>query len=231
MKHIHKYLVSPGADLVICDEGHTLKTEKSNLSKSVAQIETRRRIVLTGTPMQNNLEEYYTMVSFIKPNLLGTLTQFRNRFVNPIYNGQHKDSTDADVRLMKQRAHVLHNMLDNCVQRKDYSVLKEQLPPRHDYVLSVRLSSKQIQLYRGYLRSRDLENDLNSNLFTDFSELLRICTHPWAIKMNEMRGKSCNDAWWSGFFDENMKFEVEMGGKFVLLKKILQHCERVGDKL
>lgn len=96
---VKKCLVSPGADLVICDEGHTLKTEKTNLSKSVNQVETRRRIVLTGTPLQNNLTEYYCMVSFVKPNLLGTLNQFKNRFVNPILNGQHKDSTESDVRL------------------------------------------------------------------------------------------------------------------------------------
>lgn len=98
MRDVNKCLLSPGADLVVCDEGHTLKNENSHMSKSVNQVETRRRVVLTGTPLQNNLNEYYCMVSFVKPNLLGTLTQFKNRFVNPINNGQHKDSTEADVR-------------------------------------------------------------------------------------------------------------------------------------
>lgn len=195
MRDIHKCLLSPGADLVVCDEGHTLKTEKTNLSKSVNQVETRRRIVLTGTPLQNNLAEYYCMVSFVKPNLLGTLVQFKNRFVNPINNGQHKDSTEADVRVMKKRAHVLHNMLDHCVQRKDYSVIKDQLPPKREYVLSVRLSSKQVELYRAYLRSRNLEHGykaekgrcVGAQLFADFHELSRVSTHPWAIKINETR--------------------------------------------
>lgn len=100
MNNIRKCLLSPGADLVVCDEGHMLKSEKTNLSKSVYQVETRRRVVLTGTPLQNNLVEYHCMVSFVKPNLLGTLAEFKNRFVNPINNGQHKDSTEADVRFV-----------------------------------------------------------------------------------------------------------------------------------
>lgn len=60
------------------------------------------------------------MVSFVKPNLLGSRKEFCNRFVNPITNGQHADSTSYDVKLMKRRAHVLHKMLSGCVQVKIY---------------------------------------------------------------------------------------------------------------
>lgn len=58
----------------------------------------------------------YTMVNFVKPNLLGTHREFTNRFANPISNGQHSDSTPTDVRVMKQRAHVLHEILTSAVQ-------------------------------------------------------------------------------------------------------------------
>ena len=58
----------------------------------------------------------HCMVSFVKPNLLGTRREFGNRFINPITNGQHADSTPRDVKLMKRRAHVLHEMLAGCVQ-------------------------------------------------------------------------------------------------------------------
>ena len=62
------------------------------------------------------------MVSFVKPNLLGTRKEFTNTFVNPIQNGQCADSTELDVQLMKQRCHVLHKMLAGCVQVSSRSV-------------------------------------------------------------------------------------------------------------
>ena len=55
------------------------------------------------------------MVDFVKPSLLGTRKEFMNRFVNPITNGQHKDSTSYDVKLMKKRSHILHDLLSGCV--------------------------------------------------------------------------------------------------------------------
>jgi transcriptional regulator ATRX len=193
-KYSDKYqnYLTEKADLVICDEGHFLKSDKSSLSKCVSQVKTKRRIVLTGTPLQNNLLEYYCMVSFVKPKLLGTEREFRNRFVNPINNGQHSDSTESDVKLMKKRAHILHNTLDGCVQRKDYLVIQSLLPKKREYVLNIRLSDKQIELYRAYLKTNGVDGIAKikgAKLFTDFSNISRIISHPWTLMLNEDRIK------------------------------------------
>ena len=58
----------------------------------------------------------YVMVSFVKPQLLGTKKEFPNLFMNPMRNGQCSNSTPVDVKVMKQRCHVLHETLSGSVQ-------------------------------------------------------------------------------------------------------------------
>ncbi|XP_076811067.1 uncharacterized protein LOC143453580 isoform X2 [Clavelina lepadiformis] len=182
-------LQDPGPDIVVCDEGHMIKNDKTDLSMLTSKIKTRRRIVLTGTPLQNNLKEYHCMVSFVKPRLLGSKAEFSNRFVNPILNGQHVDSTRHDVDVMKKRSHVLHELLSGCVQRKDVSCLARHLQPKHEYVVFVRLSPLQVRLYETYLVAHKC-NDLSSRkgcLFQDFINLLHVTSHPRVLQLAKLR--------------------------------------------
>lgn len=141
---VYNCLLTRGAtDLVICDEGHMIKNQKSTTSLAVNKIETDRRIILTGTPIQNNLKECefrtaltclldneltlslssltdYSMVNFIKPSFLGTEKEFNNLYGNPIKSGQHKDSSKQEIKVMKQRSYVLHNKLSKFVQVSYY---------------------------------------------------------------------------------------------------------------
>ncbi|XP_051513971.1 transcriptional regulator ATRX-like isoform X1 [Myxocyprinus asiaticus] len=200
-----KTLVDPGPDFVICDEGHVLKNEASAVSKAMNSIRTRRRVILTGTPLQNNLIEYHCMVNFIKENLLGSVKEFRNRFINPIQNGQCADSTLTDVRVMKKRAHILYEMLAGCVQRRDYTALTKFLPPKHEYVLAIRLTPIQCKLYRYYLEhftgvGSALEGGrgrAGTKLFQDFQMLSRIWTHPWCLQLDYISKEN------KGYFDED----------------------------
>ncbi|XP_073717334.1 ATRX chromatin remodeler, like [Misgurnus anguillicaudatus] len=179
-------LLNPGPDLVVCDEGHILRNAESRISKAMQAIRTRRRIILTGTPLQNNLVEYHCMVNFIKENLLGSLKEFRNRFVNPIQNGQCADSTPADVRLMKNRSHVLHELMSGFIQRRAYSVLKSCLPPKCEYVLFIRMTPLQCQLYKHYLQTFVGKGAGVKNLFQDLHILSLIWTHPWCLKLSHL---------------------------------------------
>jgi SNF2-related domain len=63
---IKQCLLKPGPDILICDEGHLLKNAETERVKAISSIQTRRRVLLTGSPLQNNLTEYYVMVDFVR---------------------------------------------------------------------------------------------------------------------------------------------------------------------
>lgn len=175
-------LVDPGPDLVICDEGHRIKNSHAGISQTLKNLKTRRRIVLTGYPLQNNLMEYWCMVDFVRPNFLGTKVEFGNMFDRPITNGQCADSTPSDVTLMRYRAHVLHSLLEGFVQRRNHKVLRLALPPKEEWVLMIKMSQTQRVLYKAYMDNlqQEMASSMGScmNPIKAFSVCCKIWNHP-----------------------------------------------------
>ncbi|XP_047441573.1 helicase ARIP4-like isoform X2 [Mugil cephalus] len=181
LKGIEKALARPGPDVVICDEGHRIKNCHASTSQALKNIRTRRRVVLTGYPLQNNLIEYWCMVDFVRPDFLGTRQEFSNMFERPILNGQCVDSTPQDVQLMRYRSHVLHSLLEGFVQRRGHDVLKDQLPSKEEHVILVRLSPLQRALYTEFMnRFREAGNSgwLSLNPLKAFCVCCKIWNHP-----------------------------------------------------
>ncbi|XP_039295723.1 LOW QUALITY PROTEIN: uncharacterized protein LOC111049654 [Nilaparvata lugens] len=177
LEEMHTALVKPGPDLIICDEGHRIKNSHASISQALKQIRSKRRVVLTGYPLQNNLLEYWCMVDFVRPNYLGTKTEFSNMFERPIQNGQCIDSTPQDIRLMRYRAHVLHSLLEGFVQRRSHSVLTNTLPQKEEYVLLIRMTPFQRKLYDTFMnevvRTKAVPNPLKA-----FAVCCKIWNHP-----------------------------------------------------
>ncbi|KAM4587679.1 helicase ARIP4 [Odontesthes bonariensis] len=181
MKGIEKAIARPGPDVVICDEGHRIKNYHASTSQALKNIRSRRRVVLTGYPLQNNLIEYWCMVDFVRPDFLGTRQEFSNMFERPILNGQCVDSTPQDVRLMRYRSHVLHSLLEGFVQRRGHDVLRDQLPTKEEHVIMVRLSPVQRALYTEFMkRFREAGNSgwLGLNPLKAFCVCCKIWNHP-----------------------------------------------------
>ncbi|XP_072223994.1 helicase ARIP4-like isoform X2 [Leuresthes tenuis] len=181
LKGVEKALAHPGPDVVICDEGHRIKNCHASTSQALKSIQTRRRVVLTGYPLQNNLIEYWCMVDFVRPDFLGTRQEFSNMFERPILNGQCVDSTPQDVQLMRYRSHVLHSLLEGFVQRRGHDVLRDQLPSKEEHVILVRLSPLQRALYTEFMnRFREAGNTgwLSLNPLKAFCVCCKIWNHP-----------------------------------------------------
>ncbi|XP_031636491.1 uncharacterized protein LOC116349266 isoform X4 [Contarinia nasturtii] len=177
LDEMHAALVKPGPDLVVCDEGHRIKNSHASISVALKQIRSKRRIVLTGYPLQNNLLEYWCMVDFVRPNYLGTKTEFSNMFERPIQNGQCIDSTPQDIKLMRYRAHVLHSLLLGFVQRRSHVVLQNSLPQKEEFVILVRMTPFQRKLYDVFMnevvRTKAVPNPLKA-----FAVCCKIWNHP-----------------------------------------------------
>lgn len=128
---IRQFLVSPGPDLVIADEAHYIKNPGSKTHMAIDSIRTKRRVALTGTPLQNNLREYYYMVNWVRHGFLDSWAVFQRMYVVPIVSGQSKNATEEDLLIrMKKRAHVLHKKLKTIVNRVDMTQLERELPVR-----------------------------------------------------------------------------------------------------
>ncbi|CAE1328762.1 RAD54L2 [Acanthosepion pharaonis] len=196
---IQKALVNPGPDLIVCDEGHRIKNSLSGVAQSLKNIRTKRRVVLTGYPLQNNLLEYWCMVDFVRPNYLGTKAEFCNMFERPIMNGQCVDSTREDVTLMRYRAHVLHSLLQGFIQRRGHSVLQYSLPPKQEHVFNIRMSDVQRKLYKKFMECiSDCEMGMwaSYNPLKAFSTCCKIWNHPdvmWRVIQQQKSLAEDND--------------------------------------
>ncbi|XP_046840398.1 helicase ARIP4-like isoform X3 [Xenia sp. Carnegie-2017] len=230
---IQSSLCKPGPDLIVCDEGHRIKNSQANTSQALKKVHTRRRVVLTGYPLQNNLMEYWCMVDFVRPNFLGTKHEFSNMFERPIINGQCVDSTASDIKLMRFRAHVLHSLLEGFVQRRSEAVLTKTLPEKDEYVIPIRMTSIQTSLYKAFVSS--VKNYLGFiNPIRAFSMSIKIWNHP-DILHNHLESKkeaNTNDSSMvCNLLDEYETGVLQNGAKMVVLVEIIEKSVQLGDKI
>ncbi|XP_050224563.1 protein CHROMATIN REMODELING 20 isoform X2 [Mercurialis annua] len=214
-----------GPDILVCDEAHIIKNTRAETTQALKQVKCQRRIALTGSPLQNNLMEYYCMVDFVREGFLGDSHEFRNRFQNPIENGQHTNSTANDVKIMNQRSHILYEQLKGFVQRMDMSVVKKDLPPKTVYVIAVKLSPLQRKLYKKFLDVHGFTKGIVSNekirksFFAGYQALAQIWNHPGILQLRKDKDHITHDETIENFIadesssDENVDYNTVIGEK------------------
>lgn len=122
------------ADIVIADEAQCIKNWKSKAAIALYLFRTARRIAITGSPLNNNLEEYYSIISWACPNFLGPIKEFRSIYVSPITRGLYNDSLDKDYRKALVQLRKLERILQPKVHRAGWEGIPD-MPRKTEFML------------------------------------------------------------------------------------------------
>lgn len=215
---------------MIIDEGHRMKNTNSKLSATIQQYySTRFRLILTGTPLQNNLAELWAMLNFVLPNIFKSAKTFDEWFNTPFANtgGQDKMELTEEEQILVIRR--LHKVLRPFLLRRLKSDVEKDLPDKTEKVIKCKFSALQARLYKqmvthqkivvsdgkgGKTGARGLSNMI--------MQLRKLCNHPFVFDEveNQMNPANVsNDLLW------------RTAGKFELLDRILPKYKATGHRV
>ncbi|KAI0417612.1 hypothetical protein F5X98DRAFT_136713 [Xylaria grammica] len=236
-------------NIVVADEAHMMKNPKAKTHVAAANFRTLSRVALTGSPLANNVEEYYAMINWVAPNYLGDIREFRNQYANPINQGLHADSTASDRRRALRMLRVLKSEVSPKVSRITIAVLKHDIPRKTEFVITVPLTPIQRQAYEMFIQYHSNGNS-DSNKVPVFAthDLGLICASPsiFLEKLKETKntGNNSTDKAESVTLPQQLisdemallrnaergaKDEFALSWKVPILLEILSQCKKLGD--
>ncbi|XP_038152187.1 DNA excision repair protein ERCC-6 [Cyprinodon tularosa] len=167
---------------VILDEGHKIRNPNAGVTVACKQFRTPHRFILSGSPMQNNLKELWSLFDFVFPGKLGTLPVFMEQFSVPITMGGYSNASPVQVQTAFKCACVLRDTINPYLLRrmKDDVKANLSLPDKNEQVLFCRLTEEQRQVYQSFLDSKEVYQILNGDMqvFPGLIALRKICNHP-----------------------------------------------------
>ncbi|XVF35658.1 hypothetical protein REPUB_Repub18cG0165100 [Reevesia pubescens] len=198
-------------DCMIVDEGHRLKNKDSKLFLSLKQYTSNHRTLLTGTPLQNNLDELFMLMHFLDAGKFGSLEEFQEEF---------KDISQ------EEQISRLHKMLAPHLLRRVKKDVMKELPPKKELILRVELSSKQKEYYKAIL-TRNYQiltrrGGAQISLINVVMELRKLCCHPYMLEGVEPDLEDANEAY---------KQFLESSGKLQLLDKMMVKLKEQGHRV
>ncbi|KAK4038614.1 SNF2 family N-terminal domain-containing protein [Parachaetomium inaequale] len=171
---------------MILDEAHNIKNFKSQRWQTLLGFNTHSRLLLTGTPLQNNLTELWSLLYFLAPPENGEggfvdLKEFHNWFSRPesqiLESGREQLDDEARAIISK-----LHKVLRPYLLRRLKADVEKQMPAKYEHVEFCRLSKRQRELYDGFLSRADTRETLNSgnymSIINCLMQLRKVCNHP-----------------------------------------------------
>jgi SWI/SNF-related matrix-associated actin-dependent regulator of chromatin subfamily A member 5 len=156
---------------IIIDEAHRIKNEKSVLSQEVRAMESQYRLLLTGTPLQNNLHELWALLNFLLPDVFGSSEDFDSWF---------SGGSKTDIEVVKK----LHTILRPFLLRRLKADVERSLLPKIETKLFIGMSAPQRQLYKSVLlKDATALNQMGGpdrvRLLNILMQLRKVCNHPY----------------------------------------------------
>ena len=171
---------------MILDEAHNIKNFKSQRWQTLLGFNTHSRLLLTGTPLQNNLTELWSLLYFLAPPENGEggfvdLGEFHNWFSRPesqiLESGREQLDDEARAIIAK-----LHKVLRPYLLRRLKADVEKQMPGKYEHVEFCRLSKRQRELYDGFLSRNETRDTLASgnymSIINCLMQLRKVCNHP-----------------------------------------------------
>ncbi|EOA85383.1 helicase [Exserohilum turcicum] len=187
LRIVQEDLKKGSIDIVIADEGHRLKTANNKAMLAIQSLNTERRIILSGTPLQNDLGEFYTAIDFVNPGLLGQRSAFKRSFELPIMRSRQPDASESELEKGEARWKELVSLTSQFMIRRTAEVLSKYLPPKTEHIVFCRPTKGQAEAYRAILDSPTFRLALGS---TDIAlqlinVLKKVCNSPSLLKSSK----------------------------------------------
>ncbi|KAF9007989.1 SNF2 family N-terminal domain-containing protein [Cyathus striatus] len=210
----------PPIGLIICDEGHRLKSANNKTTSAFASLRTLKRIILSGTPIQNDLGEFHTMAQFCNPGLLDEYSAFRRLYENPILKSRTPDATAKEIELGEARSAQLLSVAKSFVLRREATILRNYLPPKREYVVFITPTALQLSIFSRILnpsRVDDLVESSPSESLALINLLTKISNSPILLKAVSENSKMGN----GGHQTSARIDDMSLSGKLLVLSKML----------
>lgn len=144
---------SSGVDIIIADEGHRLKTLQNKSGQAIQSLSATKRVILSGTPIQNDLKEFFAAVDLVNPGILGNFKSFIREFETPIVRSRQPEATRKEIEKGESRGEELRELTSQFMLRRTADILAKYLPPKTEYVLFCKPTRPQANIYKAVLAS------------------------------------------------------------------------------
>ena len=173
-------LIPTDWEYAVLDEGHKIRNPNTAITIYCKELRTANRIILSGTPMQNNLVELWSLFDFVFPMRLGTLVNFRQQFEIPIRQGGYANASNLQVQTAMQCAETLKETISPYLLQRFKADVASDLPKKSEQVLFCKLTKFQRDKYENFLASDDLKAimDGKRQILYGVDILRKICNHP-----------------------------------------------------